>query len=145
MRQRTRAAVFAAVSALTLVPLAPAHDTGRTPVPTITVELHERGSSAVRGLAVVSRRGARITGRVVAWGLEPRGRYAAHFHGPAGSCADTPAAAVTTQTLVADRSGVAYARVRITSRSVLLTNGFYYDLHARGAARTALCGDLRGE
>jgi hypothetical protein len=113
------------------------------------VELRPDSGSAVRGAAYFTQRGARLSGWVVVWGLEPRSGHAVHFHGPNGSCASSPAkpARAAHADLVADARGVAFQRFVVTSSTLVLRRGFYYNVHERPAAQgtspSIVCGEIR--
>jgi hypothetical protein len=113
------------------------------------VELRPDGSGAARGAAYFTQRGARLSGWVVVWGLEPRSAHAVHFHGPNGSCASKPAkpAMASHDDLVADSRGVAFTRFSVTSSIQVLRRGFYYNVHshptAHGSSPSIACGAIR--
>jgi hypothetical protein len=113
------------------------------------VELRPDGGSAVRGAAYFTQRGARLSGWVVVWGLEPRSGHAVHFHGPNGTCASSPAkpARAAHADLVADARGVAFQRFAVTSSLQVLRRGFYYNVHSQptapGTSPSIACGELR--
>lgn len=113
------------------------------------VELRPDGSSAARGAAYFTQRGARLSGWVVVWGLEPGSSHAVHFHGPNGSCASKPPKpAVASHTdLVADARGVAFTRFTVTNPNQVLRQGFYYNVHAgptsAGSTPSIACSGIR--
>jgi hypothetical protein len=113
------------------------------------VELRPDGGSAARGAAYFTQRGARLSGWVVVWGLEPGSAHAVHFHGPRGSCASKPAkpAVAAHADLVADGKGVAFTRFATTSTVQALRRGFYYNVHSHpsshGASPSIACGAIR--
>ena len=113
------------------------------------VELRSDGGSAARGAAYFTQRGARLSGWVVLWGLEPRSSHAVHFHGPNGTCSSSPAkpARAAHPDLVADARGVAFQRFAIPTTMQVLRRGFYYNVHARpaadGTSPSIACGELR--
>ena len=113
------------------------------------VELRPDGGGAARGAAYFTQRGARLSGWVVLWGLEPRSGHAVHFHGPNGTCASSPAkpARAAHADLVADARGLAFRRFAITSTMQVLRRGFYYNVHVRpaadGTSPSIACGELR--
>jgi hypothetical protein len=113
------------------------------------VELRSDGGSAARGAAYFTQRGARLSGWVVVWGLEPRSSHAVHFHGPNGSCASSPAkpARAAHPDLVADARGIAFKRFAIPTTMQVLRRGFYYNVHARpaadGTSPSIACGELQ--
>jgi hypothetical protein len=113
------------------------------------VELRPDGRSAVRGAAYFTQRGARLSGWVVVWGLEPGSGHAVHFHGPNGTCASKPAkpAKAAHDDLVANSRGVAFTRFSVPSPSQVLLRGFYYNVHqhpsARGSSPSIACGAIR--
>jgi hypothetical protein len=113
------------------------------------VQLRPDGGSAARGAAYFTQRGARLSGWVVVWGLEPNSRHAVHFHGPNGSCASKPAkpAVATHADLAADANGVAFVRFATTSTVQALRRGFYYNVHAGSTAQASTpsiaCGAIR--
>jgi hypothetical protein len=113
------------------------------------VELRPDGGSAARGAAYFTQRGARLSGWVVVWGLEPRTTHAVHFHGPNGSCASKPPkpARAAHEDLAADTRGVAFRRFVVTSPSQVLRRGFYYNVHehptAHGSSPSIACGAIR--
>jgi hypothetical protein len=113
------------------------------------VELRSDGGSAARGAAYFTQRGARLSGWVAVWGLEPRSAHAAHFHGPNGTCASKPAkpAMASHDDLVANSNGVAFMRFTVTSPNQVLRRGFYYNVHslptADGSSPSIACGVIR--
>jgi hypothetical protein len=113
------------------------------------LELRPDGGSTVRGAAYFAQRGARLSGWVVVWGLEPGTSHAVHFHGPNGSCASRPAkpAVAGHADLVADGRGVAFTRFATTSTVPALRRGFYYNVHqhptAHGSSPSIACGEIR--
>jgi hypothetical protein len=115
----------------------------------VAVELRPDPGSAGRGAAYFTQRGARLSGWVVVWGLEPRSSHAAHFHGPAGTCASKPAKPprAAHRDLVADARGVAFQRFTVSSSAQVLRRGFYYNVHshpsAHGTSPSIVCGEIR--
>jgi hypothetical protein len=113
------------------------------------VELRPDGGGAARGAAYFTQRGARLSGWVVVWGLEPRSAHAVHFHGPRGTCASSPAkpARAAHADLVADVRGVAFQRFSVLSPALVLRRGFYYNVHqhpaAHGTSPSIVCGEIR--
>jgi hypothetical protein len=113
------------------------------------VELRPDAGSAVRGAAYFTQRGARLSGWVVVWGLEPGSSHAVHFHGPNGTCASKPAkpAKAAHDDLVADSRGVAFKRFSVPSPNQVLRRGFYYNVHehptAHGASPSIACGPIQ--
>lgn len=113
------------------------------------VELRPDGGSAARGAAYFTQRGARLSGWVVVWGLEPGSKHAVHFHGPNGSCASKPAkpAMASHEDLTADARGVAFARFTVTNPNQVLRRGFYYNVHAgptsAGSTPSITCSSIR--
>ena len=113
------------------------------------VELRPDGGSAARGAAYFTQRGARLSGWVVVWGLEPRSSHAVHFHGPSGTCASTPAKPpqAAHRDLVADTRGVAFQRFAVSSSMQVLRRGFYYNVHSLpssdGTSPSIACGEIR--
>jgi hypothetical protein len=113
------------------------------------VELRPDSGSAARGAAYFTQRGARLSGWVVVWGLEPRSSHAVHFHGPNGTCASSPAkpARAAHPDLVADARGVAFKRFTVPTTMHVIRRGFYYNVHAHPAAHgtspSIACGELR--
>jgi hypothetical protein len=113
------------------------------------VELRPDGGAAARGAAYFTQRGARLSGWVVVWGLEPGSSHAVHFHGPNGTCASKPAkpAKAAHEDLVADSRGVGFRRFSVASPSQVLRRGFYYNVHqhpsAHGSSPSIACGAIR--
>jgi hypothetical protein len=113
------------------------------------VELRPDGGGAARGAAYFTQRGARLSGWVVVWGLEPGSSHAVHFHGPNGTCASKPAkpAKAAHEDLVADSRGVAFRRFSVASPVQVLRRGFYYNVHqhpsAHGSSPSIACGAIR--
>ena len=113
------------------------------------VELRPDGGSAARGAAYFTQRGARLSGWVVVWGLEPRSSHAVHFHGPSGTCASTPAKPpqAAHRDLVADARGVAFQRFAVASSMQVLRRGFYYNVHSHpsshGTSPSIACSEIR--
>jgi hypothetical protein len=113
------------------------------------VELRPDGGGAARGAAYFTQRGARLSGWVVVWGLEPGSSHAVHFHGPNGTCASKPAkpAKAAHEDLAADSRGVAFRRFSVASPSQVLRRGFYYNVHqhpsAHGSSPSIACGAIR--
>lgn len=113
------------------------------------VELRPDRGSAARGAAYFTQRGARLSGWVVVWGLEPGSSHAVHFHGPNGTCASKPAkpAMASHADLVADSRGVAFKRFTVTNPNQVLRRGFYYNVHshptAHGSSPSIACGAIR--
>lgn len=113
------------------------------------VQLRPDGGSAARGAAYFTQRGARLSGWVVVWGLEPGSSHAVHFHGPAGTCASKPAKPplAAHRDLVADARGVAFQRFAVSSSAQVLRRGFYYNVHSHpsshGTSPSIVCGEIR--
>jgi hypothetical protein len=113
------------------------------------VELRPDGGGAARGAAYFTQRGARLSGWVVVWGLEPGSAHAVHFHGPNGTCASKPAkpAVASHDDVTADSRGVAFKRFSVSSPSQVLRRGFYYNVHshpsAHGSSPSIACGPIR--
>jgi len=140
MRGLRRAALLLAVLSVALL-VGGTGGAGTDGPAVASVELKGQGGSGVRGLAVFRQRGVFLRGQVAVWGLRPRSRHAAHFHGPAASCdRPLPAAVATHADLVADRAGVAYATFSLRARALVVTRGFVYDVHAQGRGRTDSAG-----
>lgn len=114
------------------------------------------------GVAHLTQRGARVTGFVVMWGLEPGSTHANHLHGnapgdPVARC--LPESRRTTRhvadltDLVADANGVAFGIIRERVTETAVRRGVYLMVHRdptmhRGGAMTPgvnppiACGNL---
>lgn len=147
MRHSSRgllAAVFILLALAVTVPVAIAHEghghatTGTMPVPTDGVtrstfaSLWQVGGSGVSGLVGARQRGASLVVTLVATGLEPGSKHAAHVHGPLATCArPTKRHAAELGDLVADARGVIRATRRVTvSELVVGMPGYFLMLHA---------------
>jgi hypothetical protein len=105
--------------------------------------------SGVRGVAHFEQEGARTTGFVVVWGLEPGSEHAVHFHGPDSACGTDADPVAAHPDLRADADGVAYTDVDVTADQPLLGGGFYYNVH-QGPSTEAenpeiACGDITAD
>jgi hypothetical protein len=141
--------LFAMVALSCFAIIASAASGGAVARTVAAVELRPDGGSAARGAAYFAQRGARLSGWVVVWGLEPGSTHAVHFHGPNGTCASKPAkpAMASHEDLRADSRGVAFRRFAVTSPNQVLRRGFYYNVHehptAHGSSPSIACGALR--
>jgi hypothetical protein len=99
------------------------------------VLLSPAAESGVRGTAFFRQEGERLSGWVAVWGLPPNSAHAVHFHGPNSSCAKAGPAVAAHPDLVADAKGVAFTSFRTRSELQVLRRGFYYNVHAKGAAK----------
>jgi hypothetical protein len=98
------------------------------------VLLSPSAESGVRGTAFFRQEGERLSGWVAVWGLPANSAHAVHFHGPSASCAKAGPAVAAHADLVADANGVAFTTFRTRSELQVLRRGFYYNVHAKGAA-----------
>lgn len=135
MPDTVRSLVIAAVVALTVGGIVIAGARAAQPSRVVAgVLLEPTAGSGVRGTAFFRQEGRRLSGWVAVWGLAPNSAHAVHFHGPNASCAKTAPAVAAHADLVADANGLAFARFRTRGEQLVLRRGFYYNVHAKGAA-----------
>jgi hypothetical protein len=95
------------------------------------LQLRPAVAGGPRGVGLFRQTGARLSGWVVVWGLEPRTRHAVHFHGPRSACGRKADPVAVHDDLVADARGVAYATVNVRSPVQILRKGVYYNVHSK--------------
>ena len=101
---------------------------------------------SVQGVGFFEQDGARMTGFVVVWGLEPNSEHAVHFHGPNSECGLKADPVAAHGDLKADEDGIAYTNVDLTAERELLNGGFYYNVHEGPSTEAEnpeiACGDI---